>query len=277
MSGNDSDVDLDRLAEYAAGLLDPEQAAEVERLVAAQPAWAQTLAALTAAQPLVRAALAGLASPPVPDDVVARLEAALPAAAAGATVVDISEQRRARRPRRSRIAVAATAVAAGAVICVAGLNLVRSQSQSGTSSSGLSAGDKRAAPAIGSGRGPLILSSGRDYTPQTVDSLPMSENAMQGQAPQEGPSDFARTGTDATGKPSGLSRLASPADLQICLGLLASAYQRAPTLVDYAHYQGRPALVVVLSGASGREVVVVGPNCGLPGSGTDQIYAAPVR
>ncbi|HKT05797.1 MAG TPA: hypothetical protein VJT31_40320, partial [Rugosimonospora sp.] len=73
MSEHDTEIDLDQLADYAAGLLDPAEAAEVEHLLATRPAWARTLAALTAAQPLVQAALAELASPPVPDDVAARL------------------------------------------------------------------------------------------------------------------------------------------------------------------------------------------------------------
>ena len=115
-------VDLDLLAEYADGLLEPAQAAEIERLVATDPDWAGTLAALSDATPRVQAALAELGAVAAPADVVARLDAAIPHLdGAAAPVVDISTRRgrgdRDRRGRRrwSRGALAATGVAAAIV------------------------------------------------------------------------------------------------------------------------------------------------------------------
>jgi hypothetical protein len=273
------DVDLDRLADYAAGLLDPGPAAEVERLVAAEPAWAHALAALTAAQPRVRSELAGLAAPPVPDDVVERLDAALAAAAPDAEVIDISRR---RRPRWSRLAGAATAVAAGVAICVGGLTLVRSQSQSGSTSSAGSAVDGAAAPGVAmpSSAGLVVAHSGLDYTAATLPSRIPSGQAEAQTANGEKVPDFASVprGLDPSAVPAPaqvpapLRRLAAFGDLQTCLGLLSTTYGRAPELVDYARFQGKPALVVVLSGSGSPRVVVVGPACGLPASGTDQIY-----
>jgi hypothetical protein len=269
-----TDVDLDLLADYADGLLDADRAAEVERLVATEPAWARTLTALTAAQPEVRSALAGLAAPPVPDDVVARLEAALSAAAGGADVVDLSQRRRDRRRRWSRAAAATAAVAAGVAVCIGGLTTAQNNTRSGTSSSAGSADQKAAAPMIG---GPALLSSGRNYTPDTLSSLAAESAAAPGPAMNQAPSSARYAAGALASAPDGLDRLTDRTELQTCLGLIANAQQRTPTLVDYARYQDRPALVVILSGAGGREIVVVGSNCGLPGSGTDQIYAAPAR
>jgi anti-sigma factor RsiW len=272
MSG--ADVDLDRLADYAAGLLDPTQAAEVEELIASDPAWADTFAALTAAQPLVRRALADLATPPVPADVVARLDAAFPAAG-GADMVRMSV--RPARPRRrwARIGVAATAVAAGVAVCVGGLTLVRGHQIGGTPSSNMNAG-KAAAPAVSPNVRPAIRASGTDYTPQSVTSVALRADT-QGQAPDLAQPSRPRAASEANAVPAELRRLSDPANLQVCLGQLSVAHHGTPTLVDFARYQGRPALVVVLSGTGAGEVVVVGPDCGLPGSGTDQIYATPLR
>lgn len=279
MSG--TEVDLDRLAEYAAGLLDPAQSADVERLVTTEPAWADTLAALTAAQPLVRDALAALTSPPVPDDVAARLEAAIPAPAAGlaagADVVRLSERRGGARRAGglspwTRAAATVTAFAAGIAVCIGGLQLVRGHSTASDSSA--TGGnlqpnrpDAAAAPST-----PMILTSGRNYTQQTVTSVgptysPSGE--QHGMAEQGNPTGAAT--------PKDLQRLTAASDLRTCLGMVTAAHGGAARVVDYAQYQGQPALVVVLSGAGTGEVVVVGPRCGLPGSGTDQLYATSLR
>ena len=51
------------------------------------------------------------------------------------------------------------------------------------------------------------------------------------------------------------------------------------SVVDYARYQGAPALVVVLSGAFNvpqrRWVVVVGARCGEGGAIADELYNSP--
>lgn len=79
-AGDFSEVDLDLLADYVGGVLDgtPEQA-RVARLVAEDPDWALMHAALTPAVDGVRGDLAdwGAEPLPMPEDVTARLTAAL--------------------------------------------------------------------------------------------------------------------------------------------------------------------------------------------------------
>lgn len=267
-----SGVDLDRLADYAAGLLEPADAAQVEELLARDPEWARTLAALTSAQPLVQEALAGLGAPPVPDDLAARLDAALSTAAdRPADVVSLDERRdkaRSRGLRWQRAAAAVASVAAVAALCVGGVKLIGNSGTVNSSSSGVGSAAGVKAPSVPlMGSPPMILSSGTDYTAATVTSV-LRERGFAANGAQPQPD-------QAKSRPRDLSRLDSQADLQACLGLLTTVYNRAPTLVDYAKYQGQPALVVVLDGAAGTKIVVVGAKCGLAGVGTDQIYATP--
>jgi hypothetical protein len=50
-----------------------------------------------------------------------------------------------------------------------------------------------------------------------------------------------------------------------CLNAIVARHGGRPTLVDYAHYEGRPAVIVVLTGPDGTRVVAAGPNCGATG------------
>jgi hypothetical protein len=260
------EVDLDRLAEYADGLLDPARAAEVERLVATEPAWARTLDALTAAQPRVHDALAELAFPPVPDDVVERLSAAISAAAPDAVVIDLAERRR----RWSRVAVGAAAAVAAVAVGLGGFGLLHGVSNSSKSSSAPVAGSAQYG-AAGAAGNPTVEHSGTDYTAQTLTSVLGLSDAAAGQGTEKAPP--LRSLPNA----GDFARLDAPAGLQACLQALAVSHQKTATLVDYARFRGQPALVVVLSGTGAREVVVVGSRCGLPGSGADEIYVLPVR
>jgi len=78
--GQFREVDFDLLADYVGGALDgtPDEA-EVARLIAEDPAWAESYAALTAGVDAVRLDLAALAAEPepMPPAVVDRLDAAL--------------------------------------------------------------------------------------------------------------------------------------------------------------------------------------------------------
>ena len=72
-----NDADLDRLADYTAGLLDGQEHRHVEELIRTDPTWRQAHRALADAQPRLDAGLAGLRDAPLPADVAARLDAAL--------------------------------------------------------------------------------------------------------------------------------------------------------------------------------------------------------
>jgi hypothetical protein len=271
-------VDLDRLAEYAAGLLDAHEATEVELLVAARPDWAQALAALEAAQPRVHAALAGLGAAPVPDDVVHRLDAALAHAArpTPSNVIDLASRRRRRWTRIGAIAAAASVVAAG---CVGGTALLinngtrtDNNASSGAApagprvfDSGDSRSEYRAVP--GGAAQPtsalVVLATGSDYTAASVTGVATLPRQPAAQATDQ---------TDQTDRavPAELDRLTTPAARDACLTAITNRFGGAPSLLDYAYYRNEPAVVVVLTGGRSR-IVVVGPRCGLPDAGSDTV------
>ena len=64
-----NDADLDRLADYAAGLLDPQEHRQVDELIRTDPTWRQAHRALADAQPRLDAGLAELRDAPLPTDV----------------------------------------------------------------------------------------------------------------------------------------------------------------------------------------------------------------
>ncbi len=260
--------DLDRLADHVAGLLDPADDARVTQLVDTDPAWARAYADLVAAQPMLDSALAGLGGAvPMPVDVADRLDTALAAQARTATVVELDARR-----RRRRFAVATSAVAA-AVVLVVGGSTVLSALGGGAGTSSLNsggagtAGDTRpqaAAPQAASGL-PPVLRSGTNYTPANLGSA----GAQKAAAP--GPAAAGAQGRSEVD--SGASRLDDPAALAACLSAVVARYGGQPTLVDYARYQGQPAVIVVLATGSTRRVVAAGTSCGLPEAGPAELYS----
>lgn len=261
------DADLDRLADYTAGVLDPPERRRVEDLLATDPDWRRAHAALNAADPRLDAAFATLASPALPAEVAARLDAAIAAeagrAATGTTnVVDLSARRRWRR-----LAVAATAaVAAGVAVFGGVVVLSNGPSHVATSSNGANvyAPDARSAAGLGAA-GPAVRNSGTDYTRQNLSGVLNQNNESVPSRP--GPIGPA-LGTAETG---GLDRLAAPDALRQCLAAIVDQHGGVPTVVDYARFEGQPALVVVLEGGGSRRVVAVGAACGA--GGADELYS----
>ncbi|MFE7869421.1 hypothetical protein ACFUYE_03625 [Micromonospora humida] len=80
--------------------------------------------------------------------------------------------------------------------------------------------------------------------------------------------------------PAGLDRLTGRTALDACLADIASAHQRGPLtveVVDYATFNGEPALVVHFADSTGaRWAWVSGAECGVPGSGADTRYQSRV-
>jgi negative regulator of sigma E activity len=283
-----TDDDLDRLADYAAGLMEPDQAARIARLIETEPEWARAHAALTVTASEVTSALAGLAVLSIPTDVADRLNAAIAAEAgtvsgstvsgstvsggadadalpAGTNVIELATRRRWRR-------VAAGTAAAAAVVAVfvggiSALSNVMPQSRSANSAGhGTTAGqgtagkaDRANSPSLYEGVAPTQQSSGTNYTPQTLRSLLTASGPAAMNA--------GRTGE---GGPPELNRLTDPTALSACLGAIVARHGGQPTVVDYARYQGQPALIVTLSGS---QIVVSGPDCGRPGAGPAEIYS----
>jgi hypothetical protein len=298
MTAGRPEVDLDRLADFVGGALDgTSDADEVRDLIANDAGWADAYTALMSADEAVRGHLNALGgeAPAVPDDVRQRLDAALAAAAPPRLRLVPSERDElaARRNRRRRWTVGLAAAAAVLVCGSVGVAVLRSApyaQNSATSSAdragGAAAPPKAAAPAE-SGGAP-VYSSGRDYSPDSLRSLALlgglnaagkSPAEMQqdtGSGPGSGPGPLRAAEPSAI--PSDLAPLNAPAAREACLSAIVAQYGGRVVVVDYARFQGAPALVVLLDGASfaggGRGAVVVGPRCG-PGNTTDERFKLP--
>ena len=298
-----NDEDLDRLADYAAGLLDPAQAAEVDRLVATDPTWSRAYADLAAAMPRLDAALSGLGPTRIPTDVAERLAAVLalrsppadnrrltdpaqvPARDARTTnVVELSTRRRwARRAAGLTAAAAVLAVIFGGITA---LSTVANHDR-GSATSAVDAGSGfTGGPAPLSAAGPpVIRSSGIDYNPATLRALDAGTSehadAMAPDPSRTGGRSAAKQGAAPVQPPGpvvppasapGLSRLLAPGALNGCLSAVMGRYGGRPVLVEYARYLGAPAVIVLLDTGGTRRVVVVGPECGMPGAGPDEQF-----
>ncbi|MCW3813841.1 hypothetical protein ONA91_05155 [Micromonospora sp. DR5-3] len=114
--------------------------------------------------------------------------------------------------------------------------------------------------------------SGTDYGP---DQLPGSIMTLASPSAARGPGETAGMAPDDQRKSAGagLERLARPGALASCLGAISAEHGAGLItldLVDYASFQGRPALVVTFVDPSGtRWAWVSGAECGVPGSGAD--------
>lgn len=317
MTGTDFEgIDLDRLADYVSGALDgTPDAAAVADLVATDPRWTRAHAALVAADALVRADLAELAAQPepMPDDVMARLDAAF---AAEPPLTDAVPDQKPpltvlpggrstavptvrRRRWRSVVGVAAAIVilGVGAITLVPRLsehsNSTASRSDAGSAvSQGRvpSATAPKSASGLESGTSgaPGINASGSNYTDETLSALGTAAGqppSAQGDSAKsnrpnalEAPSQPA---VPLAAVPQALRQLAQPGARDSCVKAILKEYGGAATLLDYAQYQGSPALVVVIDGAHGvpgrKWVVVVGPKCGTGGAIADERYSAQLR
>jgi hypothetical protein len=308
-------IDLDRLADYVSGALDgTPDAAAVADLVATDPRWTRAHAALVAADALVRADLAELADrpEPMPDDVLARLDAAF---AAEPPLTDAVPDQKPpltvlpggrstavptvpRRRWRSVVGV----VAAIVILGVGGIalapqlskhsNTTASRNDAGIAVSQGSGGippatAPRSASSLkgGPSGAPGINASGSNYTDQTLSALGTAAgpaiSAESGSTKSNRPDVLEAPSQPAVPLavvPEALRPLAQPDARDSCVKAILKEYGGAATLLDYAQYQGSPALVVVIDGAHGvpgrKWVVVVGPKCGTGGAIADERYSA---
>jgi hypothetical protein len=297
---SDSDSLLDQLADYAAQLLDPAAAAQLERRLAADPELAALAQRVADVDRRITAELATPAEGAMPPEVSARLldaisaqvdsDSAAPADAAGeptgvrrgrrtdsttrpATGRDSASARPetsqpGRGPGRRRrwlrgIATGAGALAAAGLV-IGGLATLNNGAARSTNSTGLGGGEKAAAPAAASPW--RAWRSDADYTPTTLPSL---NTAAAGEAD-------ARPQSKDYGL-SDLSRLGDPAALGACVSAVTTAYPGTVTSVGFAKFEGSPAVILTLVTDAGGRIVVAGPDCGLPGAGDDEVYVTPAR
>jgi hypothetical protein len=282
-----SDVDLDRLADFVGGALDGTPDADaVRRLVTTDPDWRRAHAELVDAIPAVRLDLARLRDldATMPADVAARLTEALAQPVSENNVVDLAERRRLRQRRIMAAGVAAAVIACGFVGFGAFRSMVpqyandsaatsADRGNEATSLSERGGGAPNAPGAAGATAG-NVIASGRDYSASSIGSL--SSVAPSAFGMEQRSAAGAQDVPPAVRAPAGLERLLDPRQRVRCLDAIIREYGGVVSLIDYARYEGSPALVVALAGAriapSNRLVVVVGPTCGDNDAISDQRY-----
>ena len=257
-----SHLDLDALADVLAGGPEPEH-------LQSCPSCRARLDELGTATTGVSAALAALPAPPMPDDLADRLSRAVEQAGAPAptNVLPLDDR------RRSRWLPALGAVAAAAVLVTGGVLVANRGGGS----------PARTSDQAASGTGYAVSDSGADYdAKQLAAALPSllkghaeaaatAPKAAAGlQAPAPVPTGERATDSTfaaVTGGADPLAALRDTAGLARCLASLSDPSQSGvPLALDYASYNGTPALVVVLpsSKLDKVDVFVVPVGCAKP-------------
>jgi hypothetical protein len=272
MSTADDHLDLDAVAALDAGLDDePARDAHVRGCVECSHRLAQVRSA--------RALLAALPDEPMPDDVAARLHAALPQEPSRATIVPSGKRRR-RWSQTPALAGLAAAAAAIALVAAVAIGATRS-SNHGASQAGAGSGAvPRGVQTLGNFP---ILTSGSHYTDASAASLVAALDEVAHQPAAAGGSSSPNSAGRAASKDTLTLSSLGPVpvalrplydnrqELLSCARLLAGASTPvAPLAVDFARFTGglrhvhnAPALVVLLPHASGSNdgAFIVGPRC----------------
>ena len=247
-------LDLDQLADALADGPEPAH-------LAGCPDCRTRLHELGTATTAVSGALAALASPEMPADLAGRLAAAIDQERRPAPTNVLPLQR-----QRARWLPALGAVAAAAALVVGGVVL--------TSGGG---GSKGTTADQASGPGYTINATGTDYTAASLagavpgllsgtQTMAQAVPKVASTSPGEERASSGATAYDtlAGGVPDPLAALRETAGLATCLASLTDPSESGiPLAVDYAQYQGKPALVVVLpsSKADKVDVFVVPAGC----------------
>jgi len=170
-----------------------------------------------------------------------------------------------------RLGLQLAGAAAAVVAVVFGITAIGSMdTQSGTTTSApdaASAGSGSVGPFVpgdAAGTAPVIR-SGRNYQPDTLDQLSRSPYAASVPAPALNGSKSANA-DDTAPERNGLERLSAPTALTACLAAIAQSHPGTVMVVDYARFEGAPAVVVLVQEGSTRTVVVVGDGCGVGGA-----------
>jgi hypothetical protein len=207
--------------------------------------------------------------------------------------VDLGERKRttrAARLRRLRWA-APIAVAVGVIAFVGvGINYMTSQSSSdsatssaaGSSAEKDSSGTPMMAPDLaGPMAGERTLVSGRDYQLSTLASaLRAASKANTATGTESG----STSGSTEANVPQAavrapLDRLTPAGALRACLDAIAlenAGGAITEPVVDYARFEGTPALIVRFTASNGEWVWATGSDCGLLGSGAAKLASVKV-
>jgi hypothetical protein len=281
-------VDHDLLADYVGGALDgTPEADRVAQLIASSPQWRTAADDLTSALRSVSDELEALRGTPeiMPPEIVARFDELLASPAmTPAAAKPAMDPLAARRPARSAspakrwrkwaVPVAMLTVAFG---FAASANLF--PSISGKFSDPASAPRENSATADLTDAQALpvpTMTSGKHHNRHslggarmTAESVPPPETMKATESPQA--SGYGITGVI----PPDLLRLTDPVALRNCLDAVAAVLPGVPTLIDYAYFESRPALVISITSIGGKWTFVAGPACGIKGA--DEYFRAPLQ
>jgi hypothetical protein len=183
------------------------------------------------------------------------------------------------------VAAAVTAIACGYAVTAGGLSRQYADSTAGggmaapaESGTGVKAApDSPATAGDVAAAAPQVRASGVDYRLTTLSTLTASRTGgpdvtapvprPPALGPSAGPSrqELAGQGVGA------LARLLDPAALKACQDAVSTTFPGRVTVIDYARFEGVPALVMVIRAdpPASTVVVAVGADCGL--AGMDQL------
>ena len=261
-------VDIDLLADYIGGALagTPDESA-VAAQIAHDPQWRAAYASLRDGMASVEAELSRLAPQPMPAELAAALDTMMRTGEAPPrlTVIrgDGASAVRARKPGRRLRWATPIAVAAGAV-AFAGFGADYLAGRDTPRKPGTTTAVQK--PPGYAAAAPRILESGTDYTTDTLGTAPVQTlTAPSGvsSSPRKAPDQMVEGGGPTLG------RLSAQPALRDCLDAIArdnASGGYSVESVDYARFNGSPALVVRFSAANGSFAWAVGPSCGSGGS-----------
>lgn len=194
-----------------------------------------------------------------------------------------------RRRWRNRWGASLAAAAAAAAIAGGGIAYLGGSGSSSDDSAGSTAAGVAAPEVAGLSAGGAITSTNRNYTAEGLQGdavAPLSTGGGTASPPSAFlPTPSARGESSnksmsaAGGLTDGLARLRPPAALQACLDAIGAANAAGAITVqtvEYARFDGSPALVVHFSAANGTWAWVSGPSCGLTGVGPATAYSVQV-
>jgi len=287
-------VDVDLLADYIGGVLvgTPDESV-VATLIADDPAWRSAYESLSGDVGSVVTELGRFEPEPMPDDVAARLEAAFAEASAKPqlTLVRGDDAPRVRERRKLRW-VTPIAIAAGTVAFVGfGVDYLAGREGGAADSATSSSAGGEAQVAPNENLAPAI--SGTEPARKEPDAAQPNSYAVEASSPQllatgmdytdatlAEPAPQPLSASNASAPTGALDRLSTPAALQQCLDQIAEENDAGPITaetVDYAEFEGKPAIVVRFTAPNGTWVWASGPACGTPDGGADTRAQAQVR
>jgi hypothetical protein len=241
-------LDLDALAELEEGLVDPETAAVSRAHVDACTGCRAQLSRLRT----TRALLSALPPEPMPADVAARVDAAVRSSGEvpAPSVLPLNRRRR----LWGSPAVAGGAAAAAVVVLVAALvagNVIHGGGKSTTRTPAAGSADTNSSlPKTATTK---TWSTGRDYTAATIPTL--VPTLVTGVPPSGAVSAPSSVPTPAAPSSVATSRTpsytqdelrASPQAVAACGEILAGGVSTTPVAIDFARFDGKPAVIFVL-------------------------------